>query len=120
MLFFNDFKDSSIDLLSVKLRNKFICIRCEWICCLNPHEIIFWAAAFPPTVWTGGFMPDHAFNYVIENIEPEKVQAWLMEISEILCVFTVKEPLQQSNSYSVFLKGQSLLYMKRRNDVSDK
>ena len=39
-LFFDDFKNFLINLPSVKSRNKLTHIRCKWIHCLNPHEII--------------------------------------------------------------------------------
>lgn len=105
-LFFDGPKDSPIDSSSVKSRNKLTRTRCEWIRCLSPHGIISWAAAFPPTVWTGGFMPDHAFDYLIENVEPEEVQAWPMKIGEILRAFAAEEPLRRTNSYNAFLEGQ--------------
>ena len=102
-LFFDGPKDSPIDSSSVKSRNKLTSTRCEWIRCLSPHGIISWAAAFPPTVWTGGFMP---FDYLIENVEPEEFQAWPMKVEEILRAFAAEEPLRQSNSYNAFLGGQ--------------
>ena len=105
-LFFDGPKDSPIDSSSVKSRNKLTRTRCEWIRCLSPHGIISWAAAFPPTVWTGGFMPDHAFDYLIENVEPGEFQAWPTKIGEILRAFAAEEPLRQSKSYSSFLEGQ--------------
>lgn len=105
-LFFDGPKDSPIDSSSVKSRNKLTRTRCEWIRCLSPHGIISWAAAFPPTVWTGGFMPDHAFDYLIENVEPNEVQAWPMKVGETLRAFAAEEPLRRSNSYSAFLEGQ--------------
>ncbi len=105
-LFFDGPKDSPIDSSSVKSRNKLTRTRCEWIRCLSPHGIISWAAAFPPTVWTGGFMPDHAFEHLMENVEPEVFQAWPMQIGEILRAFAAEEPLRRSNSYSTFLEGQ--------------
>lgn len=51
-------------------------------------------------------MPDHAFDYLIENVEPEEVPAWPTKIGEILRAFAAEELLQRSNSYSEFLKGQ--------------
>ena len=51
-------------------------------------------------------MPDHAFEYLIENIEPGDFQTWPMRIGEILRAFAAEEPLRQSNSYSAFLEGQ--------------
>ena len=106
MLFFDGPKDSPIDSPSVKSRNKLTRTRCEWIRCLSPHGIISWAAAFPPTVWTGGLMPDHAFDYLVENVEPEEVQAWPIKVGEILRAFAAEEPLRRSNSYSAFLEGR--------------
>lgn len=105
-LFFDDSKDSSIDSSSIKSRNKLTCIRCEWIRCLSSHEIISWAAAFPSTVWTEGFMPDHAFEHLMKNVESKVFQAWLMQIDEILRAFAAEESLRRSNSYSTFLEGQ--------------
>ena len=63
-------------------------------------------SSFLPTVWAGGFMPDHAFDYLIENIEPGEFQAWPMKIGEILRAFAAEELLRQSNSYIAFLEGQ--------------
>lgn len=105
-LFFDGPKDSPIDSSSVKSRNKLTRIRCEWIRCLSHHGIISWAAAFPPTVWTGGFMPEHAFDYLIKNVEPKEFQAWPVKIGEILRAFAAEEPLRRSDNYSAFLKSQ--------------
>lgn len=46
-----------------------------------------------------------AFDYLVDNIEPEEVQAWPIKVGEILRAFAVEEPLQRSNSYSAFLEG---------------
>ena len=51
-------------------------------------------------------MPDHAFDYLIENVEPGEFQAWPTKIGKILRAFAAEEPLRQSNSYSSFLGGQ--------------
>lgn len=51
-------------------------------------------------------MPDHAFDYLVENVEPEEVQAWPMKVRETLRAFAAEEPLRRSNSYSAFLEGQ--------------
>lgn len=105
-LFFDDFKDSSIDSSSIKSRNKLTRIRCEWIRCLSPHEIISWAAAFLSTVWTEGLMSDYAFEHLMKNVEPKVFQAWFMQIGEILRAFAAEEPLRRSNNYSTFLEDQ--------------
>lgn len=47
-----------------------------------------------------------AFDYLVDNIEPEEVQAWSIKVGEILRAFVVEEPLRRSNSYSVFLEGR--------------
>ncbi len=51
-------------------------------------------------------MPDHAFDYLIENVEPKGVRAWPIKIVEILRAFAADEPLRRSNSYSAYLEGQ--------------
>ncbi|MCJ1344894.1 hypothetical protein MMC31_003099 [Peltigera leucophlebia] len=100
-LFFDGPKDSPIDPSSAKSKNKLARIRCAQIRCLSHHGIISWAAAFPPTVWTG--MPEHAFDYLIENVEPKELQAWPEKIGEILHAFAEEEPLGRSDSYRAFL-----------------
>lgn len=97
----------AIDSSSAKSKNKLTLLRCERIRCLSPQGIISWAAAFAPTAWAGGGkIPDHAFDYLIDNIEPEGFQGWPVGIAEILSGFAAKEPLRQSDSYSAFLKSQ--------------
>lgn len=102
--FFDGPTDSPIDSSATRSRNKLAHARCELIRCLSPHAIITWAAAFSPTVWTA--VPDHAFEYLIEKVEPEEIPAWPTAISEILHTFAAQEPLQRSNSYIVFLQGR--------------
>ena len=103
--FFDGPKDSPIDSSATRSRNKLTRARCELIRCLSPHAIISWAAAFPSSIWAAGFMPDHAFDYLIENVEPEEIPAWPTKIGETLHAFAAEEPLQRSNSYMEFLQG---------------
>ena len=38
-------------------------------------------------------MPDHAFDYLIENVESGEFQAWPTKIDEILRAFAAEESL---------------------------
>ena len=106
MHFFDGPKDSPTDSSATRSRNKLTRARCELIRCLSPHAIISWAAAYPSSVWAAGFMPDHAFDYLIENVEPEEIPAWPSIIGDTLHAFAAEEQLQRSNSYIEFLQGR--------------
>lgn len=104
----------AINSSAAKSKNKLPLLRCEQIRCLGPYGIISWAAAFAPTACAGGGkIPDHAFDYLINNIEPEGFQGWPLEIAEIPSGFAAKKPLRQSDSYSP-------LYVKMKGYNSDK
>ena len=96
MLIFKDLKDSALNPGWIMLRNKQIYIRYELIQELNPNRLIFWAAAFIPFIWTAGCMQNHIFNYLIKELEPDKVQVWPLKIKEILYIFRVKKSFIQS------------------------
>ncbi len=71
-MFFEGPIDSALDSSAVRSMNKQTCKRCERICCLSPSGIISLAAEFPPTDWTASSMNDRAFDYLIDEIEPQE------------------------------------------------
>lgn len=54
-------------------------------------------------------MGKEVFDHLLKNAEPEKVQAWPAEVSEMLRGLATEEPLQESYKYREFLKGPSRL-----------
>ncbi|MCJ1479234.1 hypothetical protein MMC13_007919 [Lambiella insularis] len=95
--------DSALDSSSIRSRNKQTRKRCERIRCLTPGGILSWAAAFPPTDWTAGFMNDRAFDYLVDEIEPKEERVWPVKLREILQTFGAEGALRESINYSQFI-----------------
>jgi hypothetical protein len=104
-LIFEGPEDSALDPGWITSRNKQTRKRCELIRELNPDGVISWAAALAPSVWTAGCMQNHIFDYLIEEIEPEEVQAWPTKMKEVLHIFGVEKSLAHSQEYDNFLRG---------------
>jgi len=104
-LFFQGPMESALNSSAVRSRNKQTRKRCERICCLSPSGVISWAAAFPPTDWTAGFMNDQAFDYLVDEIEPTEVCAWPAKVFEMLHTFGAEGTLQGSSNYRQFIGG---------------
>jgi len=104
-LIFEGPKDSILDQSSIKSRNKQTRIRCEAIRELNPDGVISLAAGVAPHVWSTANMKAHAFEYLIDEIEPEEAQVWPPKIREILHVFREEEAFAKSQEYLQFLTG---------------
>jgi hypothetical protein len=105
ILFFEELRNFILDFNLVKSKNKLINKICVQICRLNSDSVISWATAFPLFIWAADFMLNNIFNYLIEDIEPERVQAWPSEIQRILRVFEIEESLKRSYKYYKFLKN---------------
>mgnify|MGYP001602689599 FL=1 len=73
---------------------------------LSPDELIFWAVAFVPSLWTANLMSNKTFDYVLEHIELEDSLVWPSEIYDILSALGDEEPLNDSSKYHEFLKGK--------------
>jgi len=104
-LFFEGPIDSALDSSAVRSRNKQTRKRCERIRCLSPSGIISWAAAFPPTDWTAGFMNDRAFDYLVDEVEPQETHTWPVKLREMLHTFGAEGALQGSSNYHEFIGG---------------
>lgn len=104
-LFFEGPINSALDSSAVRSRNKQTSKRCEQIRCLSPSGIISWAAAFPPTDWGVGFMSDHAFDCLVDGIEPQETHTWPVKTREMLHTFGAEGALQESSNYQKFIGG---------------
>jgi len=104
-LFFEGPVDSALHSSAVRSRNNQTRKRCEWIRCLSPSGIVSWAAAFPPTDWTAGLLIDHAFDYLMDEIEPKEAQMWPVKVREILQTFGGEGALQGSSNCLQFIGG---------------
>jgi hypothetical protein len=105
-LFFEGPKDSRIDSETTKGRKKLTRERCERICNLSPDGLISWAVAFAPSLWTANLMSNNTFDCVEEQIEPQSPMTWPPEVYDILRTLGDEEPLQGSQKYHEFLKGE--------------
>lgn len=79
--------------------------RCERIRTLSPDRMIAWAVALKPTSWTANLMSKDTFDYIIEHMELEGIQAWPSQIYEILSGLATEEPLKGCQAYHTFLSG---------------
>ncbi|KAF2849442.1 hypothetical protein T440DRAFT_360076, partial [Plenodomus tracheiphilus IPT5] len=69
-------KDSKFDSEDMKIRKESTRERCKLIQGLSVDGVISWAVAYPPTLWAGGSMAFDVFSCLLDDIEPELVQAW--------------------------------------------
>jgi hypothetical protein len=90
----------------VKARNKQTAIRCQQICSLNPSAIVLWAATFPPTAWTAGFMLDAIFAELVRTMEGERLGVWFESLVEVLRGVGAEE-LGGCEAYQGFLRGKA-------------
>lgn len=99
-------KDSKFDSEDQKFRKESTRKRCESIRRLSPDGVISWAMAFPPTVWAGGSMASDVFTCLLDDMEPELVQAWPKVIRDTLdLLMEDEESLKLSLEYGEFLKA---------------
>ena len=73
---------------------------------LSPDGLISWAVAFMPTILIANEISQSQYDYLLENIEPDKAQVWPSEIHNMLDQLGAEEPLQGSHKYQQFLKGK--------------
>jgi hypothetical protein len=108
-LIFEGPTESNLDSPSDKSRHKLTRKRCEQIRNVKPNEILVWAAAFPPTTWTAGFMNNVTFDYLIAEIASKDIDIFPENIRQIMHTFGSEAPLKDSKGYSDFIGGNVLL-----------
>jgi hypothetical protein len=108
-LIFEGPKESNLDSVTKKSRHKLTRKRCEQIRNIKPNGILVLAAAFPPTVWTAGFMKDVTFEYLIAEIASKDTDIFPENIRQIMHTFGSEAPLEDSESYGEFIGGNVLL-----------
>jgi hypothetical protein len=80
-------QESNLDSAPDKSRHKLTRKRCEQIRCIKPNGVLVWAAAFPPSTWTAGFMTNATFDYVIAEIESKDTEVFPENIRTIVHTF---------------------------------
>lgn len=108
-LIFEGPKESNLDSASDKSRHKLTRKRCEQIRNVKPNGILVWAAAFPPTTWTAGFMNNVTFDYLIAEIASKDTDIFPENIRQIMHTFGSEAPLKDSKSYGEFIGGKCLI-----------
>jgi hypothetical protein len=64
-------------------------------------------------------MSKDIFEYVLDHIEPDYYRVWPPEVYKILSRLAAKEPLKDSQEYSVFLEGKLLLANKSQESTDE-
>lgn len=101
-------KTSNLDSTQVKTRHKQTEMRCETLLSQHGHVILMWAMALPPSVWkTSGGMTDKTFQFLIEDLEDQRLDHISPQILEIVQSLAEEEPLNTSDSFKVFVESMS-------------
>ena len=106
VLIFGGPKHSGFDSKEVRSRKTVTQRRCERIRKLSPDGIVAWAISYTPTSWAAGSMGNDVFDCLIDDIEPNDIQAWPTAIRETLQRLRAHEDLQGSSEYVQIVNGE--------------
>lgn len=105
-LMFDGPKDSQFDSAQTKTKKALTRARCEQIRGRSLDLLILWAIAFRPSLWTAaGGMSNAIFDYLIAELESEKVHTWPSQIHDVLRGLGTEEPLRECDKYHEFVQG---------------
>jgi hypothetical protein len=118
-LIFKGPQESDLDSAPEKSRHKLTRKRCEQIRYIKPNGVLVWAAAFPPSTWTAGFMTNATFNYMIAEIESKDIEIFPENMRKIVHTFGREAPLQDSENYSEFIRGKVSMKVRMNEELMD-
>jgi hypothetical protein len=99
-------KSSDFDSGQSKRRKNEVRERCNEIRRMSPQAILWWAKAFPPSVWSEDLMSRRTFEYLLHQMGQQKVPA-LQSDYDILTLIETKNPLNSCPAYQDFTRGQA-------------
>ena len=104
-LIFTGPKTSNFNSRQVKTRNKQTEMRCEALRSRHWHVILMWAIVLQPSTWkTSAGMTDKTFEFLIDDLEDERIEKISPQVAEVLQSLATEEPMCTSDSFNIFVE----------------
>ncbi|KIW54634.1 hypothetical protein, variant [Exophiala xenobiotica] len=104
ILIFKGPETSSFDSDKAKARKLRLTERCNTIRNMEPEVVLWWVKAYPTSVWEVSQMSDRTFDYLVDKMSSQRVQA-LHSDHDNLCAFASEGPLDSCEEYRNFTQA---------------
>lgn len=105
ILIFKGPEMSTFDSDKAKARKLRLTERCNTVRNLPPEIVFWWAKAYPASVWEVSQMSDGTFDYLVDKMSSQRVQALNSDHNSI-CAFASERPLDSCPEYRKFIQGE--------------
>ncbi|KIW30919.1 hypothetical protein, variant [Cladophialophora immunda] len=104
ILIFKGPERSGFDSDQAKARKLRLTERCKTVRNMPPQVVLWWAKAYPASMWEVSQMSDATFDYLVDKMSSQRVQASDSDHNS-LRAFASEEPLDSCQEYCDFIQA---------------